>query len=409
MSADSRSSIAGAGSRPRVVPDPQTEDPAYRVWKEGLLIPTAVQRRLALEQHLAEARIAAEAASALPEFTEEPETADAKKPSLRIFDRNAVKARVSELERNLGSSSKSERSRQLAVLERLLGKGPDRPLQTVDRKALKALETLRKTFPNFGGFLDLVLDHLRLACLVRPAVLRLPATCLLGPPGIGKTAVIRRVMQILELPNRVVSCADVSAAFVVSGSTASWASSSYGFVAERLMDGSPANSCIVLDEIDKLPRRSNYPPDGPLYRLLEPTTAREFRDEYLDVDLDASRLVWLATANEADGIPEPIRSRLTMIDVQAPGRREMESVIDSVNEELRQEEPGIRKAFARQVPADVKELLLALPPRRLKKALLAAYARAASRSGGNRTRRLTRSDIRPFTDDVSRPRIGFTP
>lgn len=385
----------------------KAEDAGYRVWKQGLLVPAAVEQQLAFERHLAEAIMAAEAALPVPEPAEESETEAEKEPSLRIYDPDALEKRVFELHQNLASGSKNERSRQLAVLERLLRKGPDRPLQTVERKALKALEALRDTFPNFASFLDLVRDHLRLARLVRPAVLRLPAMCLLGPPGIGKTAVIRRVMQILELPNRVVSCADISAAFVVSGSTASWASSSYGFVAERLMDGSPANSCIVLDEIDKLPRRSAYPADGPLYRLLEPTTAREFRDEYLDIDLDASRLIWLATANEVGGIPEPIRSRLTVVNVQAPGRREMGSVIDSVNEELRQEEPGIRKAFAREVPAHVKELLLTLPPRRLKKVLLAAYARAASRERQNERRQLLPTDVRPFESGMQKVPIGF--
>lgn len=388
----------------------QEEFAGYRLWKHVLLLPAAVEEQLSIEQELADAIKAADAASLPPpEGPDEPVTVAAKEPCLRIYDPEILGQRVSELRRSLGAGSKNERGRLLGVLEQLQRKGAHRPLQTVESRALKSLEALRKTFPNFASFLDLVCDHLRLARLVRPAVLRLPPICLLGPPGIGKTAVIRRVMQILALPNRVVSCADVSAAFVVSGSTTSWASSTYGLVAERLMDGSPANSCIVLDEIDKLPRKSNYPPDGPLYRLLEPTTAREFRDEYLDIDLDASRLVWLATANEADGIPEPIRSRLTMVDVQAPGRLDMGAVIDSVNEELRQEEPGIRKAFAREVPADVKGLLLALPPRRLKKTLLAAYARAASRAGGKRGRRLTSSDIRPPTDDIPRPGIGFRP
>lgn len=386
----------------------QEEFAGYRLWKHALLLPAAVEEQLSIERELADAIKAADAASLPPpEGPDEPVTVAAKEPSLRIYDPEILGERVSELRQSLSAGTKNERGRLLTVLERLQRKGADRPLQVVEGRALKSLEELRKTFPNFGSFLDLVCDHLRLARLVRPAVLRLPGICLLGPPGIGKTAVIRRVMQILDLPNRVVSCADVSAAFVVSGSTASWASSTYGLVAERLMDDSPANSCIVLDEIDKLPRRSAYPADGPLYRLLEPTTAREFRDEYLDIDLDASRLVWLATANEADGIPGPIRSRLTMVDVQAPGRREMESVIDSVNEELRQEEPAIAKAFAGRVPADVKELLLTLPPRRLKKTLLAAYARAATAPRNGRPRVLRAAHVHLSPDDMPKSPFGF--
>jgi ATP-dependent Lon protease len=381
----------------------------YREWKEGILVPSAVDEQLALEERMAEVVDGVPAAEPTPppRPAAEPWMSWVGEPSLRVYDRSALADRISELRQSLASGVKTERSRQLVALQRLLFQGPDRPLQTVGREPLKALEALRHTYPNFGEFLDLVCDHIRLARLVRPAVLRLPNICLLGPPGIGKTAVIRRVTQILGVPNRIVSCADLSAAFVVSGSTATWSSANHGFVAERFLDGSPANSCFILDEMDKLPRRSNYPADGALYRLLEPTTARQFRDEYLDIDLDASRLIWLATANERDGIPEAIRSRLTMVNVQAPGRREMGAVIDSVNEELRREEPGIAKAFARKVPTDVKELLLALPPRRLKKTLLAAYARAATAPRNGRRRVLSTAHVLLSADDTPKPPFGF--
>lgn len=77
-----------------------------------------------------------------------------------------------------------------------------------------------------------------------------------------------------------------------------------------------ANPVLMLDEIDKVSSDSRHNPLGPMYSLLEKHTAKRFVDEYLGVPFDVSNVIWIASANYVERIPEPIRSR--MIESKLP-------------------------------------------------------------------------------------------
>ena len=89
-------------------------------------------------------------------------------------------------------------------------------------------------------------------------------------------------------------------------------------MAEALINGEFANPLFVLDEIDKAGGDSRYDPMGALYTLLEPETAQRFRDEFVDLEIDASHILWIATANDASSIPEPILSRMNVYTIERP-------------------------------------------------------------------------------------------
>lgn len=75
---------------------------------------------------------------------------------------------------------------------------------------------------------------------------------------------------------------------------------------------------MVVDEIDKARGEHAYDPLGALYSLLEHDTAQEFTDEFADVAVDASQIIWVATANDERCIPEPILNRMNVYNVLAP-------------------------------------------------------------------------------------------
>ena len=106
--------------------------------------------------------------------------------------------------------------------------------------------------------------------------------------------------------------------FVITGSSASWRGAKCGKVAERLVRGQFANPVIVLDEVEKASGSSQSDPLAALYQLLEPETACAFRDEFIDVDIDASQIFWVLTANSIEGIPHPLLNRMAVYDVPAP-------------------------------------------------------------------------------------------
>ncbi|WP_214278748.1 hypothetical protein, partial [Escherichia coli] len=75
---------------------------------------------------------------------------------------------------------------------------------------------------------------------------------------------------------------------------------------EAVVDGDYANPVMVVDEIDKAGGEAAYDPLGSLYSLLEHDTACSFIDEFAEVAVDASQVIWVATANDARAIPDPI-------------------------------------------------------------------------------------------------------
>ena len=75
---------------------------------------------------------------------------------------------------------------------------------------------------------------------------------------------------------------------------------------------------VVLDEVDKSGGDHRYDPMGALYTLLERDTAASFKDEFIDLDMDASHILWIATANDESAIPEPILNRMNVYEIERP-------------------------------------------------------------------------------------------
>ena len=100
----------------------------------------------------------------------------------------------------------------------------------------------------------------------------------------------------------------LTAGWILSGASAQWKNAKPGKVFDALVNGDYANPVIVVDEIDKAGGDSQYDPLGSLYTLLEHDTACDFVDEFAEVPIDASDVVWIATANDAQysgADPEP--------------------------------------------------------------------------------------------------------
>jgi ATP-dependent Lon protease len=118
----------------------------------------------------------------------------------------------------------------------------------------------------------------------------------------------------------------LTAGWVLSGASSQWKGARPGKVFETLVDGQYANPVMVVDEIDKARGEHAYDPLGALYSLLEHDTAGHFVDEFAEVPIDASQVIWVATANDARGIPEPILNRMNVFEVQAPDRDAAHSI-----------------------------------------------------------------------------------
>lgn len=263
------------------------------------------------------------------------------------------------------------------VLEALLAR-PIRYLPRTTAAHVRTVMDLRHDFPNFSPVIEVLAEGLSLRARMK-APLKFPPTLLMGAPGLGKTTFAKELARRLGFELCVRSLAEMTAAFVMIGGSSSWSESRPGLIAVMMADMRDDRApLLMLDELDKVRSYSNYPPDVALLGLLEDHTARAFREENLDLQLNLAPISYLLTGNRLETIRPEILSRLQQAEIRTPTQGEMRGIVASVDKVLRQEVPGLAAAFA-PLAEEVMRSLLVMPPRRLRSILQGAYARVARR------------------------------
>jgi len=286
--------------------------------------------------------------------------------------------RLGDVERRLTKLPPKEHENLRSTYERMLEKGAER--FQVKPSGLPAMEHLYDELPNFGEVLDDVKRQLALCQDSRDA-LEITPMLLLGPPGIGKTHFAREIAQLLGTGLGFVSMSQLTAGWVLSGASSQWKGARPGKVFETLVEGQYANPVMVVDEIDKARGEHAYDPLGALYSLLEHDTAEMFTDEFAEVAIDASQVIWVATANDERAIPEPILNRMNVYEVQAPDHDAACTIALRLYRRLREQHDWGRRFD--EAPSDaVLERLATMAPREMRRAWMTAFgnARLAGRS-----------------------------
>jgi ATP-dependent Lon protease len=263
--------------------------------------------------------------------------------------------------RNEGLKSWYERMRELGGSRYII-----KPSTTA------AVDDLADTSPNFTLVIDDLRKSLALAISGHEAVQFLPIL-LLGEPGLGKTHFAKRLANALGTGYEFVSMNSLTAGWVLTGASSQWHHARPGRVAQTLVEGEYANPVIVLDEIDKAGGDHRYDPMGALYALLERDTATHFKDEYIDVDIDASHILWVATANDESAIPDPILNRMNVYAIERPDADGSRRIALAVYREIVESH---RWPFPSEPSEDVLERLASIPPRDMRKLLLDAFGTA---------------------------------
>ena len=307
-----------------------------------------------------------------------------------VYDVGAVEKALQEL-----SPTANEALRTL--YEKMVRLGGQR--FTVKPSALPEMERLFDELPNFADVLADIRKHLAL-CIDSNDSIELPPMLLLGEPGIGKTHFARKVAELLGTGFGFVPMSSLTAGWVLSGASSQWKNAKPGKVFDTFLNGDYANPVIVVDELDKASGDGQYDPLGALYELLELKTATRFIDEFVELPIDASGAVWLATANEVGRIPEPLLDRLTVYEIEAPDAAGSRAIALNIYREIR-EAHDWGKRFPEKPENNALEKLASLPPREMRRALHGAFG-SAKLAG--------RAELSP--DDIQdgrakKQRIGF--
>jgi ATP-dependent Lon protease len=280
--------------------------------------------------------------------------------------------RCDDVQRRLTKLPPKEHESLRATYERMLEKGPER--FQVKPSGLPAMDHLYDEMPNFAEVLDDVKRQLALCEDSRDA-LEITPTLLLGPPGVGKTHFARQLAGLLGTGMGFVSMSSLTAGWVLSGASSQWKGARPGKVFETLVDGQYANPVMVIDEIDKTSGEHAYDPLGALYSLLEFDTAHAFTDEFAEVAIDASQVIWIATANDDQSIPEPILNRMNVYQVEAPDAEAARGIARRLYAGIRQSHDWGQR-FDPDPSLAVLDRLAELAPREMRRAWMTAFGNA---------------------------------
>ena len=307
--------------------------------------------------------------------------------------------RCDEVERRLTKLPPRDHESLRSTYERMLEKGPDR--FQVKPSGLPAMDHLYDEMPNFHEVLDDIRRQLALCQDSRDA-LEITPMLLLGPPGVGKTHFAREVAQLLGTGMGFISMSSLTAGWVLSGASSQWKGARPGKVFETLVDGQYANPVMVVDEIDKARGEHAYDPLGALYSLLEHDTARQFIDEFAEVELDASQVIWVATANDERSIPEPILNRVNVYQVQAPDREAARAIAQRLYAGIRDQHDWGQR-FEPEPGDELLDRFAEMAPREMRRAWMTAFGNARLHGRGA----VELADLPPAGCTGKRGPLGF--
>ncbi len=236
------------------------------------------------------------------------ERASTKKWDKQVGD--VFEKELSKLERT--NQHSPDYSTQLNYLNYLL----DLPWNeyTVDNFNLKRAEkVLNRDHFGLDKVKERILEHL--AVLKLKGDLKSPIICLYGPPGVGKTSLGKSVAEALNRKYIRMSLGGVHDESEIRGHRRTYIGAMPGRIIQNLIKAGSSNPVFILDEIDKIGNDFRGDPSSALLEVLDPEQNNTFHDNFIDVDFDLSKVMFIATANNLGAISPPLRDRMEVIDI----------------------------------------------------------------------------------------------
>ncbi len=281
--------------------------------------------------------------NALGEGEEDPDIAELKADLKRADLPDAVQKEVDRELNRLARMPASAADYQVAraYLE-LIAELPwhDR---TEDKLDLDHAETiLDEDHYGLGDIKERILDALAVMQLNPEA--KAPILCFVGPPGVGKTSLGQSIARAMGRKFERLSLGGLHDEAELRGHRRTYIGAMPGRILQAVRRAGVTNPILMLDEIDKLGRDFRGDPAAALMEILDPAQNQEFRDNYLNLPFDLSRVLFITTANTLEGIPRPLLDRMEILELSGYSDMEKQAIARQYLIPRQQQEAGLAAA-----------------------------------------------------------------
>ena len=327
-----------------------------------------------------------------------------------LGEKSPEKSEVEELRRRLTEAElpelvRKEAERELTRLERMAAAAPDFQMTRTYLELLLELPWTKTTqdvldLENTRKILDedhFGLDEVKERILENLAVLKLnpkakaPILCFVGPPGVGKTSLGQSIARALGRKFERLSLGALHDEAELRGHRRTYIGAMPGRILQGLRRAGVSNPILMLDEIDKLGRDYRGDPASALLEILDPAQNSTFRDNYLDLPFDLSKVFFITTANSLDTIPRPLLDRMEVLRLSGYSEEEKVQIAERFLLPRQLAETGLTSEK------------LAIPPETIQR-VIARYTREAGvRELERQLGRIARKIARQFAEGRTDP------